>query len=143
MRFWWSQACCYVAPVLVLILVPVQTAAQTVVRKGALQGSVVDRIGDVLPGSVIVLTEQTTSLQREVRTDEFGRFTISGLPKGNVRLLVTATGYHPHRTAWFPVTDTGLAQIGVVLTVAGVGEGLGPSQPAESLIPGPAAPRAQ
>ena len=60
---------------------------------GQLGGLVVDPSGAVVPNARITVTQTETGATRNVMTDNSGRWIVSNLPSGNVRVDVNANGF--------------------------------------------------
>jgi carboxypeptidase family protein len=60
---------------------------------GQLGGVVVDLNGAVVPNAKITVTQAETGATRNVMTDSSGRWIVSNLPSGNVRVGVDANGF--------------------------------------------------
>lgn len=57
-------------------------------------GSVTDSTGAAIAGATVAVTEESTSLQRSVKSGDDGRFLIPLLPIGSYRMRVEATGFN-------------------------------------------------
>ena len=60
---------------------------------GQLGGIVVDQSGAVVPNAKVAVMQTETGAARNVMTDNSGRWIVSNLPSGNVRVIVDANGF--------------------------------------------------
>ncbi|HMJ87911.1 MAG TPA: carboxypeptidase-like regulatory domain-containing protein, partial [Vicinamibacterales bacterium] len=79
--------------VLMLLLVAVDTAAQTV--SGSMSGVIVDGTGQVLPGADVAITHENSGEERRTVTNEIGAFAFPSLAPGPYTIRVTLTGFKP------------------------------------------------
>src|SRR5512134_4082356 len=73
------------------IAVNVPIHAQSVM--GAIQGTVVDQSGGVLPGATVIVLNTATGFSRPAVTDETGTFRAELLPVGTYEVLVELPGF--------------------------------------------------
>ena len=69
------------------------TYAQSQASTGAIEGSVVDESGAVMPGASVSIKNTGTNFERVVVTDKGGRFRGLLLPLGEYRVSVSAAGF--------------------------------------------------
>jgi hypothetical protein len=62
-------------------------------RSGQLSGVVTDPSGAVVPYASIQVTHIASGLTKNVRADGAGRWSVSGIPSGRVRLAINSTGF--------------------------------------------------
>ena len=79
--------------VLMLLLVAVDTAAQTV--SGSMSGVIVDGTGQVLPGADVAIIHENSGEERRTVTNEIGAFVFPSLAPGPYTIRVTLTGFKP------------------------------------------------
>jgi hypothetical protein len=79
--------------ILAIVLVAPRTAAQSQATTGTIEGIVMDSTGAVLPGVAILLTNASTGFQRELVTDENGRYRGLALPLGTYVIDATLAGF--------------------------------------------------
>jgi hypothetical protein len=79
--------------VLMLLLVAVETAAQSV--SGSMSGVIVDGTGQVLPGADVAITHENSGEERRTVTNEIGAFAFPSLAPGPYTIRVTLTGFKP------------------------------------------------
>ena len=98
-----------------------------------LSGTVVDTSGAVIAGAIVQVRNADGTVQRTSRTDTDGSFTISALPAGNYRLLVSNPGFE---TKEIPVTiaTTGGPPLRIALAVGGVSTTLEVKERSDNLV---------
>ena len=79
------------AALLLVALAAHAAAAQTVV--GRISGTVKDSSGAVIPGAAVTVTNAATNLERAVKADEDGFYTVTNLPVGTYTVSVEQTGF--------------------------------------------------
>ncbi|MBZ5534444.1 MAG: carboxypeptidase regulatory-like domain-containing protein [Acidobacteriia bacterium] len=85
--------------------------AQTESTGGAIQGTVVDPSGGVVPGAQVTARNLATGLTRSMTTDTTGYYRIPALPVGEYEVTVEATGFNTSKSSSVKLT------VGQVLTV--------------------------
>src|SRR5271156_2150169 len=87
-----------IAPALLLLsaalALPVEILAQGETTS-AIVGQVTDRTGAAIPGATVAVTNRATALQRNVKTDNEGRFNFPQLRPGTYSARVEAAGFEP------------------------------------------------
>lgn len=63
-------------------------------QQGSVSGTVIDTSGAVVAGATVNLINLASNVIRTAVTDPNGKFEITGLPSGQYRLVVKATGYN-------------------------------------------------
>src|SRR5438128_1478258 len=96
----------HVVCVILLLAAAVPTGAQTTL--GTIRGAVVDEQQNIVPGASVVVTDDTTNVTREARTDEQGLFEIPNLRPGTYTVTATLSGFKK------------VARSGVVLRAASI-----------------------
>jgi outer membrane receptor protein involved in Fe transport len=95
---------------------------------GAIQGTVVDQSGAVLPGVAVNIVNTATGATREVVTDAGGLFAAPGLPVGPYEVTATLQGFATQRQPGVRVQvgqtitlrlELGVAAVAETITVAG------------------------
>jgi hypothetical protein len=81
------------AAVLVCLALAAPAAAQTQITTGAIQGTVADATGAVLPGATVEARHVATNLTRSTTTDAGGRFVLLQLPPGRYSVTFTLSGF--------------------------------------------------
>jgi hypothetical protein len=79
------------AALLLAVLAGHAAAGQTVV--GRISGTVKDPSGAVIPGASVTVTNAATNLERTVKADEDGFYTVTNLPVGTYVVAVEQTGF--------------------------------------------------
>jgi hypothetical protein len=90
-RFYSRPLFCLCAALLLLALAGFETNAQTVV--GRISGTVRDASGAVVPGATVTVTNVATNLERTVKTDDEGFYTVTNLPVGTYVVSVEQSGF--------------------------------------------------
>lgn len=78
---------------LIVLGANVLVSGQTI--NGTILGTVTDAQGAVVPGANIIVTNNNTGLQRQVVTDEDGRYRVSGLAVGVYTVRIEKGGFAP------------------------------------------------
>ncbi|MBL8150770.1 MAG: TonB-dependent receptor [Blastocatellia bacterium] len=76
-----------------LILAICNLSGLAQLQRADLGGTVTDSAGNAVVGAVVVVKQLVSNLEREVVTDESGKFEFSNLPSGSYRLQVTSAGF--------------------------------------------------
>jgi len=85
------------APLLVLLILwsTLSAPASGQTPTATLNGTILDEKGAVVVGASVTVVNTSTSLQREVNTNDAGYFTVPLLPPGNYRLFALGDGFCP------------------------------------------------
>jgi len=83
----------WVATFLLLVIVPAALMAQGKAFSPQLSGTVVDASGAVIVGAIVQVRNANDTVQRTTQSAANGSFSISGLPAGNYRLVVSNLGF--------------------------------------------------
>jgi hypothetical protein len=75
------------------VALPVPLLAQSQAAEGAIEGTVTDESGAVLPGATVTVRNPATGLTRETPTDASGLFRAPLLPVGNYDVSVSLQGF--------------------------------------------------
>jgi Carboxypeptidase regulatory-like domain len=86
-----------VSLVVALGLVPTTSRAQ--LTEASLKGTVVDSLGQVIPGSSVTVTHVATGQTRTTTTDASGAFLLAGLQPGVYGVAAQAEGFRPFKQA--------------------------------------------
>jgi hypothetical protein len=78
--------------------------AQTQITAGAIQGTVMDQAGAVVPGANVEVKNLETNLLRNLSTDADGRFVALQLPPGHYTVTVSKQGFATLVQEDFPLT---------------------------------------
>ena len=116
--------CCSIALLGVLVLLPVETAAQGLT--GALVGTVKDPDGAVVPGAVVRVTSSALlGGERQTTTSDRGQWRLQVLPPGTYVLTVeVAPAFATYREESIRVGGGETVELTVVLRLAGVAESI-------------------
>ncbi len=143
----------------------VDARAPVILAPGMVGGAVTDPSGAAISGARVTVTDTASRLTRSARADSSGRWTVSGFPSGNLRVIVNAAGFNTQELDLNYVADQprpvdAMLQIGAALesvTVMadssainnlpsngrgmgiGSGGGIGPGRGSASAPPPPAA----
>jgi len=96
---------------------PVATSDKT--HSPQLSGIVVDTTGAVIPGAAVQVRGMNGTVQRTTHSDGNGVYTISGLPAGKYRVLVSSPGFEGKEIAVTIGTAEAPAPLSVFLAVGG------------------------
>lgn len=131
------------AVLLLLALLNVATAAwATAPNAATVTGRVLDPSGAVIPGATVTLRRPAVGLEVDTRTDELGRFRITGLFPGEYEITAAAKDFSPDTE---PLTVSGTGEVSADLTlrpgafreeITVMDSRLSPSPEAASRIPG-------
>lgn len=81
-----------VVALVLLLLVGARVSGQTLER-GAIRGTVYDASKSAIPGAKLTLTQTSTSLKREITTNELGAYTFDAVAPGEYTLVVEAPSF--------------------------------------------------
>jgi len=107
---------------LLLIGAAVPALAQSQAANGAIEGTVRDSSGGVLPGVTVALLNTDTGTQRIVVTSESGLYRAVLLPLGTYRLTAELAGFKKHEQAGIELSAGKTAEINVTLQVGDLNE---------------------
>ena len=97
---------------------------------GSINGTVVDRSGDLVVGALITLTREDQSPKQEVLSGDDGQFTFAKLVPGTFRITITARNFttltfsgilHPGESYMFPPIALALMTVTTQLQVVAAG----------------------
>jgi len=107
---------------LLLMVSAVPALAQSQAANGAIEGTVRDNSGGVLPGVTVALVNTDTGTQRIVITNESGLYRAVLLPLGTYRLTAELAGFKKHEQAGIELNAGRTAEINVTLQVGDLNE---------------------
>ena len=102
------------ASVIAGLLMPAGFAQTTF---GSITGRVVDPSGGVVPGADVAVTNEGTSVVREVKASGQGLFSVPNLDPGTYRLVVTARGFNAYNRPDVVLMANQIVNLDVNLTV--------------------------
>ncbi len=89
---------------------------------GAIQGTIVDQQGGVLPGVIVTVTNTDTAVARSTMTDETGSFRAELLPVGTYDISAELPGFTPQKRSNIGVTVASTMTFRIQMSVAAVSE---------------------
>src|SRR5947207_10786234 len=101
--------------IMVLLLASMAAFGQTF--RGAINGTVEDPSGAVVPGANVTITNAATGGTQSMVTTSNGQFAFQDLPLGTYKLSVTASGFTPIGVDNVPVTAGAIYTLPVKLSV--------------------------
>ena len=107
---------------LLLMVSAVPALAQSQAANGAIEGTVRDNSGGVLPGVTVALVNTDTGTQRIVITNESGLYRAVLLPLGTYRLTAELAGFKKYEQAGIELNAGRTAEINVTLQVGDLNE---------------------
>ena len=108
-----------VAPPLVAAQDKTQVATSDKAHSPQLSGMVVDTTGAAIPGATVQVRGMNSTVQRATRSDSNGVFTISGLPAGEYRAVVSSPGFEDKEITVTIGTTEASAPLRISLAVGG------------------------
>src|SRR5262249_38220381 len=110
---------------LLLIVAPVSSAlAQSQAANGAMEGTIVDTSGGVLPGVTVTITNLETGAERSVVTNENGFYRALLLPLGRYRVVVELPGFKKYEESGVRIGAGQTAVVNATLNVGQVSEAI-------------------
>jgi hypothetical protein len=108
------------AAIIFILSMLFSAAAHAQVAGGTLSGTVSDTNGGGVPKASVVITNVDTGVDREVKTNSDGFYTVVNLLPGTYQLKVTATGFNPEETTGIVMTVGAQQTVDVTLHVGTV-----------------------
>src|SRR5437899_5454320 len=105
-----------VLAILVVLCVAVGVNAQTF--RGAINGTVTDPSGAVVPGAQVKATNIATGIEYSSVTTSDGQFAFQDLPLGDYKIVVTATGFPAFTVSNVAVTAGTIHTVPVALVLS-------------------------
>ena len=96
--------------------------AQSQAANGAIEGTVTDSSGAVLPGVTVTVTNLDTGLERSIVTNEKGLYRAPLLPLGNYRVVAELQGFKKYEQSGVRVSVGQAAVVNVAMGVGAVSE---------------------
>jgi len=107
---------------LLLVASAAPALAQSQAANGAIEGTVRDNSGGVLPGVTVEIVNTDTGTQRIAVTNESGLYRAVLLPLGTYRLTAELAGFKKHERAGIVLGAGSTAEINITLDVGDVNE---------------------
>jgi hypothetical protein len=112
-----------VSSVVCALLVAGVTPAGAQQFTGGVRGAVRDANG-VIPGVTVTLTNEATSIAREVVTNDVGQYNFPAVPPGTYTLATRLTGYKGYESKGLVVGTQQFLTIDIVLSVGAIEESI-------------------
>jgi outer membrane receptor protein involved in Fe transport len=84
---------------------------------GTLQGTVTDPSGAVIPGAAVVITSETTGVQRPLTSNSAGVYVAPDLPAGRYQIVATASGFARQQIDHIELTVGAVRNLDLKLTL--------------------------
>jgi len=107
---------------LLLVVSAAPALAQSQAANGAIEGTVRDSSGGVLPGVTVEIVNIDTGTQRIAVTNESGLYRAVLLPLGTYRLTAELAGFKKHERAGITISAGQTAEINVTMSVGDLNE---------------------
>jgi hypothetical protein len=101
----------------VLLVLSIATAANAQTFRGAINGTVVDPSGAIVPNATVKATESTTSIDHTTVTTSEGVFAFQDIPLGFYKVTVTASGFPAYSIDRVEVSAGTIYTLSVKLTL--------------------------
>ena len=106
---------------IVVTLIALTPDAQAQQTLGGITGTVTDKTGSVLPGTVVTVVNDQTKLTRTQKTNANGSYDLVNLPIGTYTLTFTHEGFESQKLPSITVQADRTATVNATLTVGKVG----------------------
>src|SRR5688572_5904056 len=111
-----------IASLALALSVALTASAQTQITTGAIQGTVQDANGAVVPGANVEIKHVETNISKSLTTDEEGSFKWLQLTPGKYVVTVSKSGFATYEDPNVVVTVGGTATVLFKMTVSAVDE---------------------
>src|SRR5712692_7493402 len=101
----------------VLVILTLGVAANAQTFRGAINGTVTDPSGGVVPNAQVKATEAATGIDHTTATSSEGQFAFQDIPLGIYKISVTASGFPAHTVDKVEVTAGSIYTLNVKLTL--------------------------
>src|SRR6266436_9443386 len=101
----------------ILVVLSLGAAANAQTFRGAINGTVTDPSGGVVPNAQVKATESTTGIDHTTLTTTEGQFAFQDLPLGSYKVSVTAQGFPPYAIDKVDVTAGSIYTLNVKLSL--------------------------
>ena len=110
----------YAMWVCLLPFVAVPTLAQTTL--GTIRGTIVDQQQNIVRGAIVVVTDESTNVAREARTDDHGLFEIPDLRPGIYTATASLSGFKKVARSGVVLRAASIVRVDLTLEVGGLQE---------------------
>ncbi len=107
---------------LCLLTVTASAAAQSQAANGAIEGTIADPSGAVLPGVTVTITNLDTGTERSIVTNEAGIYRAPLLPLGTYRVVAELSGFRKFEQTGLSLSAGQTIQLNISLPVGSVSE---------------------
>ena len=107
--------------VLILLGFLIVGVAYAQIRSATITGTITDASGSVVPGAVVVVTDQGTGIGNTTKTTETGQYTVPYLSAGTYTVEVTSSGFALYRQTGLALNTGQTIRADAALKVAAVG----------------------
>src|SRR5438270_11640692 len=107
---------------LLIAAVALPASAQSQAANGAIEGTIVDTSGGVLPGVTVTITNAETGAERSVVTNENGLYRSQLLPLGTYRVVAELPGFKKYEESNIKLAAGQTAVVNATLAVGQVSE---------------------
>jgi hypothetical protein len=97
-------------------------SASAQVLYGSIVGTLTDETGAVIPKAPVTVTNTSTGLSKQVRTDDAGYYSIQNLLEGVYELSVTADGFRPYTQRGVTVSINSVTRVDATIKVGTISE---------------------
>ena len=105
-----------------LLVYPAHALAQSQAANGAIEGTVFDTSGGVLPGVTVTVTNVDTGVERSIITNEKGLYRAPLLPLGTYRVTAELQGFKKFEQTGVQLSVGETAVVNATLSVGTVSE---------------------
>jgi hypothetical protein len=112
----------YLLSAVLLLALTAPAVAQSQAANGAIEGTVTDTSGGVLPGVTVIVSNLDTGLERSMVTNEKGLYRALLLPLGNYRVVAELQGFKKYEQSGVRVSVGAVAVVNVTMGVGTVSE---------------------
>jgi hypothetical protein len=106
----------------IAILIALLTNCDAQTNRGALNGTVTDQSGALVPGATVEVIDVGTSASTRALSSSGGEFSFIGLPVGTYVVKISAPGFKPEKIQGVPVSAGTTYTLPVKLGIASTGE---------------------
>lgn len=104
------------------LLLGANEIAQAQTFRGAINGTVTDQSGAIVPGAQVEAIHAATGVSLKAVSSSAGEFTFRDIPIGTYTINITASGFKPEKVAGVPVSAGTVYTLPVKLGIASLGE---------------------